>query len=395
MIYSTKKLGDVLEKIVGGGTPSKLNPSYWGGDIPWASVKDIKEDIFVLSETKDSITKAGLRNSASNLIPKGTIIISTRMGLGRVVKTEIDTAINQDLKALFPKKELNVDYLLLFLRAKAEDIVQKGSGATVSGVRLEHIKEIEIPLPPLTEQKKIVAKLEKLLAKVQRAKKLRAEAQEATSQLLPAELHKIFEEGKKKGWEENELQEISKVGTGATPLKGNSAYYGGSIPWVTSKSTSSWYIEKADDYITELAVQKTNCKLLPKHTLVVAMYGQGKTRGQVSELLIEATTNQALATFVIDETLAMTGFVKYFLLLNYEKIRTLAEGGPQLNLSLGKLKSMEIFLPSLTKQKNIVARLDSISEKTKQLQEYQKTTSDNFIALEQSILSKAFTGEFV
>ena len=73
-------IGEIIEKIIGGGTPSKACEEYWNGDIPWASVKDLKGD--VLSITKDRITQSGLHNSSSNLIPKGTLIICVRMGLG-------------------------------------------------------------------------------------------------------------------------------------------------------------------------------------------------------------------------------------------------------------------------------------------------------------------------
>ncbi|RJQ14877.1 restriction endonuclease subunit S [Candidatus Parcubacteria bacterium] len=170
--WEEKDLGNVLEKIVGGGTPSKANPLYWDGDIPWASVKDIKEGQYTLAETQDFITKEGLQNSASNIVPAGSLIISTRMGLGRIVKTEIDVAINQDLKALYPKKELNNDYLLWFYISKAQEVIASGTGATVSGVRLDDIKSIKILLPSLTDQKKIVDHLTLLLEKIKNTKSL-------------------------------------------------------------------------------------------------------------------------------------------------------------------------------------------------------------------------------
>ena len=290
---------------------------------------------------------------------------------------------------------LSREWLAHWLRSAevVEEMSVNVTGTRMPRADLNYLKEIEIPLPPLAEQKKIVAKIEKLMAKIDEAKKLRAQALADTKNLLPSALHKIFSEGKKKGWEEKEIQEISKVGTGATPLKSNHEYYGGNVPWVTSKSTSFWYIDKADDYITDLAVKNTNCKIFPVHTLVVAMYGQGKTRGQVSELMIEATTNQALATFVVNESYAQVGFVKYFLLLNYEKMRMLSEGGPQLNLNLGKLKTMKIPLPPLAEQKKIVKYLDSLSAKARHLQTLQTKTAQDLATLQTSILHKAFIGE--
>ena len=97
------KLSDYLIDIAGGGTPSKKNPEFWGGDIPWASVKDlISKKIYA---TKENITKVGLNSSASRLIPAGVPILATRMAVGRCALFDIPVAINQDLKALFPNEK--------------------------------------------------------------------------------------------------------------------------------------------------------------------------------------------------------------------------------------------------------------------------------------------------
>jgi type I restriction enzyme S subunit len=190
--WEEKNLGDVLEKIVGGGTPSKSNLSYWNGKIPWASVKDLKEGEFVLTRTRDFITESGLSNSSSNLIPSGTLITSTRMGLGRVAKTTIDTSINQDLKALFPKKNLNVDFLLWFLVEKAQEIISAGKGATVSGVRLEVLRQLKFLLPSLPEQKKIVAKLDALSSRIRELRELQTSQLADLKSLEHAYLREAF-----------------------------------------------------------------------------------------------------------------------------------------------------------------------------------------------------------
>ena len=150
------RLGDVLDKIVGGGTPSKENSSYWdGGDIFWCSVKDMSDDKFKISETEDTITLDGLNNSSANLIPKGTVITATRMGLGRAFINETDMAINQDLKALIPNSNIDNKYLLWVIILYRNYIEMLGNGATVKGIRLETLKNIKINLPPLPTQQKI------------------------------------------------------------------------------------------------------------------------------------------------------------------------------------------------------------------------------------------------
>ena len=94
------------------------------------------------------------------------------------------------------------------------------------------------------------------------------------------------------GWAWSRIKNISLIGTGATPLKSNSTYYkDGTIPWITSAATSKASITLPTDYITNLALAETNCTIYPVGTLIIAMYGEGKTRGQISELDIEACTS--------------------------------------------------------------------------------------------------------
>lgn len=149
------KLGDVLLKIVGGGTPSKDIDNYWNGDIFWCSVKDMKEDSFRLYKTEDTITLDGFKNSSSNLISKNTVITATRMGLGRAFINKVDMAINQDLKALIPSEKIDNEFLLWSIINVKDYIDLLGNGATVKGIRLETLKAIKIKLPPLPTQKKI------------------------------------------------------------------------------------------------------------------------------------------------------------------------------------------------------------------------------------------------
>ncbi|WP_031425529.1 restriction endonuclease subunit S [Flavimarina sp. Hel_I_48] len=145
-------------EIVGGGTPSKNNESYWNGNIPWVSVKDLKEEF--LNSSKDYITEEGLKNSSSKLIVKDTLLIATRMAIGKVTFAKIDVAINQDLKAIYCKSGLDKKYLFYFLKSKKDYFESVSSGATVKGIKLNHISDISLTLPPLKTQQKIAAILD-------------------------------------------------------------------------------------------------------------------------------------------------------------------------------------------------------------------------------------------
>lgn len=179
------KIGNIIEKIQGGGTPSKIKPEYWNGNIPWASVKDIVTHN--ANDTLDHISELGLKNSATRLVPKGTLIITTRMALGHAVFFNVNVAINQDLKAVYPIKELQKQFLFYWFQSNKKYIARLGTGSTVDGISQDELKNIDLLLPPLPEQEKIVEILEtwdEYLEKITNTIKYRKEVKKTLVQKL-------------------------------------------------------------------------------------------------------------------------------------------------------------------------------------------------------------------
>ena len=143
-------LSDFLLAIFGGGTPDKSKSEYWGGDIAWASVKDMGG--LYLSQTVDSITRKGLEASSSKIVEPGRVITATRMAVGSVTRATIPVAINQDLKAFIPSAALSDDYLFLLLRYWAPALELRGTGSTVKGIRLETLEGLPVQIPEPEEQ---------------------------------------------------------------------------------------------------------------------------------------------------------------------------------------------------------------------------------------------------
>ena len=160
-------LKTVLEDIVGGGTPSRDNPSYWNGSIPWLTVKDMRTRR--PEDSIDHISEVAVRDSATNIIPADTVIIATRIGLGKVIRVPYDAAINQDLKALITKPTVDKSYLEYWIYSIASYLESIGSGTTVKGIRLEHVRSLPFPLAPLDQQKRIVAEIEKQFSRLDEA----------------------------------------------------------------------------------------------------------------------------------------------------------------------------------------------------------------------------------
>jgi type I restriction enzyme, S subunit len=154
--WSDATVGELTHQIIGGGTPSRKVAEYFGGDIPWATVKDMSGDAFFKSDTIEHITKEAVLESASNLIDAESIIIATRMGIGRGFINTKPMAINQDLKALMIDKERVDAYFFLYWYIHSGSLfAAKGGGSTVQGITLDDLRAFQILLPTKHEQQKI------------------------------------------------------------------------------------------------------------------------------------------------------------------------------------------------------------------------------------------------
>lgn len=152
------RLGTLFNSIQSGGTPSKINPAFWGGDIPWASVKDLGSSQYI-SKTQDYITEAGLL-SGSKLADSGDVLICTRMGLGKIAIASCPIAFNQDLKAV----KLTSHIIPNFFFNTYSTVKIKGTGTTVEGIKQEQLVNYITGFPPFNEQNKIVVKVKELMS---------------------------------------------------------------------------------------------------------------------------------------------------------------------------------------------------------------------------------------
>lgn len=152
--WISEPLGNVVGRIYGGGTPSRNEAKYWSGEIPWVTVKDLIAN--KINGALEHITEDGLHNSSTNIVPAGTVIIATRMALGKAVVSECDVAINQDLKAVSSSDKVASPFLHYWFLFHSKQIERLGTGSTVKGVQLESIKSLKMFLPSsLDEQNKI------------------------------------------------------------------------------------------------------------------------------------------------------------------------------------------------------------------------------------------------
>lgn len=166
-------------------------------------------------------------------------------------------------------------------------------------------------------------------------------------------------------WETTNIGKIAKVTSGGTPNRNQKDYWDGDIPWITTSLIDFNSIQKADEYISKNGLSNSSAKLFPPTTILMAMYGQGITRGRVATLEIEAATNQACAAILVYPS-AYYKYVYYFLASQYNQIREIGHGGNQKNLNGGLIKNINIALPPLKEQKKI-AKILSTWDKAIQL----------------------------
>ena len=198
-------------------------------------------------------------------------------------------------------------------------------------------------------------------------------------------------------WRWVRIGEIGLVGTGVTPLKSKSEYYrDGDVAWLTSGALNDPFIRSPSGYVSDTAYNETSLRMYPPHTLVVALYGEGKTRGKCSETLFETTTNQAIAAIVQEGTAAnLRGLLRWFLTKNYEEVRIGSSGGVQPNLNLGIIENTAVPICSIGEAKEIEKEIEVRFSRADELEKQLASCLQQFEFLRQSILSRAFRGELV
>jgi len=377
MTWPTKKLGEVCDILDNLRKPiTRRDRAH--GPYPYYGATGIQDHVagYIFDEELILVGEDGARWEA---------------GDNSAYKISGKSWVNNHAHVLRPHKDvIHEDWLTYFLNIS--DLSDYITGTTVKKLNQAKLRSIEIPLPPLSEQKKIVVKLEKVLGKIKEAKSLRAKAQEDENELLSAELHKIFEEGKRKRWEEKQLGEITELVGGGTPKTNVDKYWNGTIAWITPKDMGKlkdFEIQGSNRKITEHGLSNSSAKLLPVGTVVLSSRAP---IGYVAVAGIPLATNQGCRSFICKKDIINNKFLYYYLISQTVLLNNLGGGSTFKEVSGSKLKQVKILVPPYVEQKKIVARLDILSDNIHQLQDYQKTTQSDFVALEQAILSKAFSG---
>lgn len=374
----TAYLPDVAEIIMGQSPPSNTyNEASIG--LPFFQGKTEFGEI--------SPTPRKWCSAPNKIAEAGDILISVRAPVGPTNLASTQCCIGRGLAAIRANPErLDPSYLRFALRYAEPRLASMGQGTTFAAIGRTELAKVEFPLPTLVEQRSIVD----ILSRAEGIVRLRREAEKKAAELIPALFFDMFGDPatNPKGWLISTITELCAVQTGGTPSRDNPAYYDGSIPWVKTGEVAGSVILKTEEHISAQALAETNCKKFPVGTILVAMYGQGLTRGRCAVLGIEASTNQACAAILPSNQIAGE-FLFRLLQTQYDHLRSLAQGGNQANLNLSMIKGYQVIVPPISKQNEFVERGNTISSIQSQQSAATMTAKATFNAL----LFQVFTRE--
>lgn len=431
--WKSVKLGEIGE-IISGGTPSTIIPEYWEGKIIWITPADLtgyKEKIIL--KGRKSITEVGLKNSSTRLMPKGSVLFSSRAPIGYVAIAGNELCTNQGFKSIIPNKSISNNYLYYYLKASKQIVEKVASGTTFKEISLKVFSQIKIPLPPLPEQHLIVSKIEELFSELDKSvnelktakqqlktyrqsvlkwafegkltnSEFRSESSELAMAAEPQEKYskqKNLSEGVvlslPKGWKWVKLGEVcNKIGDidHKMPKELPSGY-----PYISTKDFTddlkisfdkAKYISK-EDYIN------LSRKIKPeKGDIIFPRYGTiGKNI--LVDFEKEFLVSYSCAVVKPNYDLVLSKFVYQYSLSPKvtEEIRKYTVETTQANIGIASIKGFVFPLPPLPEQKRIVDEIESRLSLTDKMEESINEGLRQAEALRQSILKMAFEGRLV
>lgn len=316
-----------------------------------------------------------------------------------------------------------------FLARQLHHLWERGYFKTVlnnhvnqASVSRKALLETPIMVPPLAEQRRIVAQLDERLADLEAGEAslsvVDGKKEEFLQAVLRDALHgALVDEDLSEGtadvlvsnsatlvqgpwgiperWRWATIGSLFQVSVGSTPSRSNSAYWGGGIPWVSSGEVSFRRIASTRETITLESIANPERRIHPPGTVMVAMIGEGKTRGQAAILDVSAAHNQNCASIRVSETKILPEYVYYFFVSRYEETRREASGGNQPALNKGKIQALRIPVPPLGTQRKIVARVQEVERDLFYLREKLSASRERASGLRAAVFQAAFTGTLV
>ncbi len=375
-----------LGAVFGGGTPSRDVPSFWRGSIPWVTPGEVSgEASKLLHDTQDHISPSGLAGSGANLLPTGSLLVTTRATLGARVINAVPMATNQGFKSIvFKKPEEASYYYHLFEKVKPE-LVRRASGTTFLEISGTEFGSIKVPSPSPGEKLKIAQLLDTLDTTIHQTKAIVEKLKQlkegllndlltrglgANGELRPCheQAPHLYQESRlgwiPKDWNLRSVASLGEIRSGSTPSRGKADRYFHleGTPWVKTLDLNEDVIRKTDECITVAALRESSCSILPADSVLIAMYGGWEQIGRTALLGVPSATNQAISTVTINDPDVVPEYV----------LRALQHGRPRWkrvaastrkdpNITKADVEAFELPMPSTRgEQDAIVTRFRAL-----------------------------------
>jgi type I restriction enzyme, S subunit len=415
--WELKRLCEVGE-IISGGTPSTKEPQYWNGNIAWITPADLsgfrgKK----IAKGKKSISKRGLSNSSARLMPKGSVLFSSRAPIGYVAIASNELCTNQGFKSVIPNESINSEFLFYFLKASKNNAEKVASGTTFKEISSKIFSRLEIPLPPLSEQQQIVSKIEELFSELDKGKQQLETVRQQLKTYRQAVLKWAFEgrftnvgTGRDmsrpnnilntlpEGWKWVKIAELGKIKGGKRLPKGETyADQQTQFPYirVTDFENQTVNYQKLK-YLKPQTQLKIKNYTISKDDVYISIAGSIGLSGTIPEILNGAnlTENAAKITELKE---IYNKYLAWFLssILGQEQIKANTIATTQSKLSLFRIEKIGVPLPPIDIQKMIVQSIENRLSICDKIEEIMNNCLQQTVSLRQSILKQAFEGKLI
>lgn len=392
----TVPLGELVT-ITGGGTPSRNNPDFYGGQIPWVTPKDMKS--WEILKSQVTITQRGLDNSAARLTPANSVLIVVRSGVLKhtlpVALNRVPIAINQDMKALQCRSDVSPEYLAHFIKASSNTILQWVRGTTADNFPIQKLEDLPVPLPSLPEQRRIAEVLDH--ADVLRVKRRDAIAQRDT--LAQAIFLDMFAGASSEAWDLTSIEDVAaakkaaiRTGPfGSQLLHSEFTDSGVAVLGIDNAVENQFRWAKPRYISTEKYDALRRYTVYPGDVLITIMGTCGRCAVVPDDVPVAINTKH-LCCVTLDQARCLPVFLHSYFLhhpLARKYLRQTAKGAVMDGLNMGIIRNLPLRLPPPSLQAEFKGRLAAIDEVATRQQQSRSALD----ALYLSLLHRAFRGE--
>lgn len=389
-MWKTVKLGDVCA-ITNGSTPYRKEKSYWEkGNIPWFTIEDLRLQGKNINYTQQKVTQAAVDDKKVRLVPVNSVLLCCTASIGEVAIARVEMATNQQFNALTPiSDELNSDYLYFVATTLTQTLLNVSGSTTINFISMGKLKDINISLPPLAEQQRIVAKLDAAFAEIDKAIQL-AYLKEIEIEQLGVNLLSNFLNDRKYILEDVKLEDVCLKLTDGSHFSPKTVENG--FPYITVRD------------INHDGIDFTNCKFISKESYLELskngcspsegdlLFSKDGTVGKVAEVKTKKdfAVLSSLAILTPNKDLISTELLAYILKSKSFLREAIGQktGTAIRRIILKNLKKICFKLPSFSRQDSLVSKLDAASAEIELARNAIKRIRSNYHALKSSILKQ-------